>query len=214
MTTNTLGGTIVAADLRVNDLLASAILVGGIYTMSFNDVLILTNDLWKKRAGGIPQHCFLLATAIEPEQAPEVEDEEVILLRVNGPAPLPAEAELVQVRAEAMREMVTARGMQAAVSSPAIIDVLTRNEIQFSAVKATILGTFYEKQVRDSSILAFGGDIETYYSASRYKVYKPYGMSLEVRRRAPQAKRRVSASPRSHRYYKVHFNYTTAESKH
>jgi len=180
LNSNSLGSTIVAQDLRVNTLLEYATIVGGIYTMGYEDVLVLTNDLWKKQAGGVPQHCFLLATAIEPDSAPDADDEEVILLRVTGPAPLPAEGELVQVRAEAMREMVTARGNAGAISSPAIIDVLTRNEIQFSALRAKVLGTFYEKQVASNSILSLGSDIETYYSASRYKVYKPYGKSLEI----------------------------------
>ena len=66
--------------------------------MGFEACSVLTNDLWKRNAGGIPQHCFLIATAMQPGQGPEeAEDEEVILLRVVGPAPLPAEAELVAV---------------------------------------------------------------------------------------------------------------------
>lgn len=200
-----LGSIIVARDLRINQLLAEATLVGGIYTMGYEDALVLTNDLWKRNAQGVPLHCFLLATAIEPDAAPDPDDEEVILLRVTGPASLPAEAELVQVRAEAMREMVTLRGTEGAIASPAIIDVLTRNEIQFSAVKAKVLGTFYENQIGTNTVLSFGSDIETYYSASRYKVYKPHGRSLaaiasyplitddeEVRRQAGErAPRRV-----------------------
>ena len=180
MIKKSLASTVIASELRVQDLLANSILIGGIYTMGFDEALVLTNDLWKKRAGGVPQHCFLLATAIEADSAPEADDEEVILLRVTGPATLPAESELVQVRAEAMREMVTARGIQGTMASPAIIDVLTRNEIQFSGMRAKVLGTFYEKQVQDTSILAFGSDIDSYYSASRYKVYKPFDGSHEI----------------------------------
>src|SRR5436853_7407084 len=87
----TLGSRIIARELLIQTLLSSAELVGGIYTMGFDDCLVLTNDLWKKQAGGVPQHCFLLATAMTPGDAPDVEDEEVILLRVVGPAALPAE---------------------------------------------------------------------------------------------------------------------------
>jgi len=147
----------------------------------FESCLVLTNDLWKRQAGGIPQHCFLVATAMQPGEAPEeTEDEEVILLRVVGPAPLPAEAELVAVRAEAMREIVTSSGTDASSTSSAILDVLTRNEIQFSALRAKILGTFYESEVNGEPLLVFGSDIETFYSASRYRVYKPYGRSLSI----------------------------------
>ncbi|HKR47368.1 MAG TPA: DUF87 domain-containing protein [Paraburkholderia sp.] len=176
----TLGSRIVAQELLVQTLLSSAELVGGVYTMGFDECLVLTNDLWKKQAGGVPQHCFLLATAIAPGTAPDVEDEEVILLRVVGPAPLPAEGELVHVREQAMREMVTTRGEEGAAADPAILDVLTRNEIQFSALKAKVLGTFYETTAGTRSLLMFGSDVETFYSASRYKVYKPYGRSLAV----------------------------------
>jgi len=127
---------------------------------------VLTNDLWKKRAGGVPQHCFLLATAMLPDSAPDFEDEEIILLRVVGPAALPAEAELVQVREQAMRDMVTVEGTQALAQPPAVIDVLTRNEIQFSAIRAKVLGTFYDADVSGVPLLAFGSDLETYYASS------------------------------------------------
>jgi len=187
MASGSLGSRIVAQDLQIQRLLQDANLVGGIYTMGFDSALVLTNDLWKAQAGGVPQHCFLLATAMVPDQAPEPEDEEVILLRVTGPAALPSEAELVQVRAEAMREMVVARGRAAASSPAAIIDVLTRNEIQFSALSAKILGTFYDADVNGTPLLSFGSDVETFYSASRYKVYKPYGQSLAIISGYPQA---------------------------
>jgi DNA helicase HerA-like ATPase len=176
-----IGQQIIAEDLRVRKLLEDADLVGGIYTMGFERCLVLTNDLWKHRAGGIPKHCFLIATAMRPGQAPDApEDEEVILLRVVGPASLPAEEELVAIRAEAMREIVTTSGRDASSSSPAIMDVLTRNEIQFSALEAKVLGTFYESEINGEPLLVFGSDIETFYSASRYQVYKPYGRSLSI----------------------------------
>lgn len=200
-----LGSQIVARELKIQNLLAQSAIVGGIYTMGYDECLVLTNDLWKKQAGGVPQHCFLLATAFPPGQAPDQEDEEVLLLRVVGPAELPAERELVQVRAEAMREMVLARGAAAAATGPAILDVLTRNEIQFSAVRAKVLGTFYDSALNGTPFLAFGNDLETFYSSSRYKVYKPYGDSLaiiasfpeiireeeEIRQRGGQVYRRI-----------------------
>lgn len=175
-----LGQRIVARELVIQRLLSQATLVGGIYTMGYDECMVLTNDLWKKQAGGVPQHCFLLATAMLPNSAPDIEDEEIILLRVIGPAALPAEAELVQVREQAMRELVVTRGAEDASSSPAILDVLTRNEIQFSGIRAKILGTFYDADVNGSPLLSFGSDIETFYSSSRYKVYKPFGDSLAL----------------------------------
>lgn len=179
-TNSSLGSRIVAEDLQIQRLLREARPVGGIYTMGYDDCLVLTNDLWKQQAGGVPQHCFLLATAMKPGETPDREDEEVILLRVGRPAALPSEAELVEIRAEAMRNMVTERGREEASSPSAIIDVLTRNEIQFSGLKAKILGTFYDEEVSGHSILKFGSDVETFYAASKYIVYKPFGDSLGI----------------------------------
>src|SRR5438445_5413365 len=181
MATNmSLGDSLIARELAVQRLLASAHLVGGVYSMGFDECLILTNDLWKKQAGGIPQHCFLIATAMLPGEAPDSEDEEIILLRVFEPAPLAAEAELLQVREQAMREMLERRGANGAAAPPAILDVLTRNEIQFSGLKAKVLGTFYDADVEGAPFVTFGSDLETFYSASRYLVYKPFGDSLRI----------------------------------
>lgn len=175
-----LASKIVAGELAIQKLLSEAELIGGIYTMGYDECSVLTNDLWKKRAGGVPQHCFLLATAMIPGMSPDPEDEEIMLLRVVGPAPLPSEAELVQVREQAMREMVVTRGVEAAAEPPVILDVLTRNEIQYSAVKAKVLGTFYDTAVNGKPLLTFGSDVDNFYSASRYKVFKPYGESLAI----------------------------------
>lgn len=213
---SSLGSKILAEDLVVQSLLKRAVLVGGIYTMGYDECLVLTNDLWKRQAGGIPQHCFLLATAMVPGEPTDPEDEELILLRVQGPAALPAETELVQIRADAMREMVVARGEEVAASSPAVLDVLTRNEIQFSAVRAKILGTFYETNVKGKPLLTFGSDIETFFSSSRYKVYKPYGPALSAIASYPEAtaqeeeiSRETGAKPNRVRIGTVRYTSTT-----
>jgi len=118
---------------------------------------------------------------MESGKAPISEDdEEIILLRVIGPAQLPTEKELINVRSDAMREIITEKGRESAKEPSEIIDILTRNEIQFSGIKAKILGTFYEEIVNDNRILTFGSDVDNFYSASRYKVYKPYRNSLSI----------------------------------
>ncbi|MHA1250608.1 MAG: ATP-binding protein [Candidatus Helarchaeota archaeon] len=168
-------------EMKLLDLLAEVDLVGGIYNMGYEECLILTNDFWKQRAGGIPKNCFLLATVIEPGKVPTSEDdEEIILLRVIGPAQLPTENELINIRSDAIREIVTEKGRESVKEPSQIIDVLTRNEIQFSGIRAKILGTFYEEIKGRQRILKFGSDIDNFYSASRYKVYKPYGDSLSI----------------------------------
>nr|WP_299245550.1 hypothetical protein [uncultured Halomonas sp.] len=76
--------------------------VGYVYTMHFREACILTNDTWKESVAGIPHNSFLIATAINPEKASQTRDfdNEVILLRVLGPANLPSDADLLTARIE------------------------------------------------------------------------------------------------------------------
>jgi hypothetical protein len=161
-------------------LLTSAALVGGIYNMDFHRALVISNDIWKKRAGGIPQHCFLLATTLEAGRAGgDPDDDEVILLRVEGTAKLPRENELVEVREEAMRALL-GTGESSLPDDAGVVDVLTRNEIQFSAFDCRVLGTFYDDVEAGHAYVNWGADVDTLYSASRYKVYKPTGTALSA----------------------------------
>lgn len=62
--------------------------------------------MWKADADGIPLHSFLRATVMPLGAVIEREDEEV-LLRVDDTCQLPRQAELVEVREFAMRQMPT-----------------------------------------------------------------------------------------------------------
>ena len=55
---------VLTKELTLTGLLNETELVGGIYNMGYVECLILTNDIWKQNAGGVPQHCFLLATVM------------------------------------------------------------------------------------------------------------------------------------------------------
>ncbi len=162
------------SDQKLKPLITDSQLIGGIYSMDYDECVIISNDKWKDQAGGIPRHCYLLATATNWEDPDEFNEEDAyaILLRVEGPEGLPHEEELMQVREEAMRDMLTdseTSGSPIAGSPETIMDVMTRNEIQFSGIRAKVLGTFYQ----DGDSIKFGSDIDTFYSMARYKVYKP-----------------------------------------
>ena len=60
--------------------------VGWVYQIDYDRAWVMTNDLWKARALGVPQNSFLVAAAFDPDQFQRVapEDREVILLRVIG----------------------------------------------------------------------------------------------------------------------------------
>jgi hypothetical protein len=118
---------------------------------------------------------------MDPKKMPENEDdEEIILLRVIGSADLPTEKDLINIRSDAMREILTHSGSEAIEDPSTVLDVLTKNEIQFSGIRAKVIGTFYEKIVEKRRILKFGSDIDNFYAVSKYKVYKPYGESLSI----------------------------------
>ena len=160
-------------------LLKDSVLVGGIYTMGYQRALVLTNDFWKNRVGGIPQNCFLLATTLRPDtSSTDPDEEEILLLRAEKTAQLPRESELLEVREEAMRTLLEEEGLEAAARDEGIVDVLTRNEIQFSAFDCKVLGTFYDDVVSGRKVVQFGADVDTVYAASRYFVYKPVGDTL------------------------------------
>lgn len=160
-------------------LLAQARQVGGIYQLDFQHALISTDDKWKADAGGIPLHSFLLATVMPLAGVSDREDEEVLLLRVDDTCQLPRQAELVEVREFAMRQMLTDGNLT--------LDVLTQQEMQRSGLKCRILGTFYQTDLDGASpLLDFGADIDNLYAASRYKVYKPSPTALAVVASYPQ----------------------------
>ena len=97
-----------------------------------------------------------------------LEDQEVILLRVRGTAPLPNESELIQTRLAVVRD-AGASG----VGFDDVTDVLTRNELQQSAFDCEVLGTFYtETDARDAQI-EYGADIDNVVVSARYQVFLP-----------------------------------------
>ena len=160
-------------------LLAGARQVGGIYQLDYQHALVSTDDKWKADAGGIPLHSFLLATVMPIDGVSDREDEEVLLLRVDDTCTLPRQAELVEVREFAMRQLLTDGNLT--------VDVLTQQEMQRSGLNCRILGTFYQTDLPDGqSLLDFGADIDNLYAASRYRVYKPSPAALAVVASYPQ----------------------------
>ena len=137
--------------------------IGWTCRLDFEHATVLTSDELKAKAKGVPLHCFLLATALSPNSSNA--DGEVLLLRVIGSAALPQDEELLQRKAETIknRELKIATG-----DSP-------KNEFQFSGLLCRVLGTFYLKDGR----LRLGSDVENYASAADLAVYRPSGVALE-----------------------------------
>lgn len=147
--------------------------IGYVYSMNYNNALILTNDAWKDRVGGIPHNSFLIAAAFDPDKFAGTADidKEIILLRILRAASLPQDADLTKTRIEHHQRR----------SSPADADEnydpLTAAEMQYGGLECRILGTFFLEP--ESGYLRFGSDIENFMASSKLLVYKPAPDTLE-----------------------------------
>jgi len=159
---------------------ANSIRIGAIHRLDYHEAIVLTHDRWKHDAGGIPQFSFLLATARDVA-ATDPDDDEVLLLRVDGTAPLAMEADLHAVREESLRTALSGSDDP----SPGVVldmhlDPFTKNRISFTGLRCKILGTFYEDLVDGTTLLEFGADVDNFYATSTYRVLKPVGAGLEA----------------------------------
>jgi hypothetical protein len=132
--------------------------VGWLGAVDFAHALVLTSDVWKAQAKGVPHNCFLLATAAG--QSPE----EILLLRVAGSAAVPTDGELL-AKLEKLKSRAPASGCE-----------LTVEEFQFGLLQCRTLGTFYLQADR----LRLGSDVENYAQAAGLAVYRPEGAALEA----------------------------------
>ncbi len=142
-----------------------ACFVGRPFYFDYATVKLLVNDAWKQRVGGIPSGAFLLAVYDNEDARPEI-----VLLRVLGPTPLPTDSDVIAAMVDYYKE-------NAPTTAPASrLDSYTRYEFQFSGLACRVLGSFFTD---DTGRTAFGADVDNFYSANNYSVYKPCGRVLE-----------------------------------
>ncbi len=139
--------------------------VGRPFYFDYTRVKVLVNDKWKNRVGGIPAGSFLLCAY---DSEPDVQA--MILLRVLGPTALPTDSEVIASMVDSYKEEVPPGGKQSK------LDSFTRYEFMFSGLECRVLGTFYRDGTGKT---LFGADVENFYSAHNYSVYKPVGRVLE-----------------------------------
>ena len=155
-----------------------AVRIGAIQTLDYSRAVVITHDKWKEAVGGIPQYAFLLATARETGGG---DDDEVLLLRVEGTASLSLERDLQAVREESLRDALSRRQDP----SPSVIldvnlDPFTRNRVSFTGLDCRIIGTFYEDGRDGTVVLEFGHDVDNFYATATYRVFKPIGEGLSA----------------------------------
>jgi DNA helicase HerA-like ATPase len=140
--------------------------VGRPFYFDYSTVKVLVNDKWKNLVEGIPAGSFLLC-AYDGEAAVE----EMVLVRVIGPTSLPTDSEVIASMVEYYKENPPPGG-----AGQKKLDTFTRYEFNFSGLECRVLGTYYRDADKKT---VFGADVENFYSAHNYSVFKPKAKSLE-----------------------------------
>lgn len=149
-------------------------LVGRPFYLSYDKAHILICDAWKAQVGGVPAGSFLLAFYDGEDGV-----QEAVLLRALEQAKLPTDNNVVSSMIEYYKDNLDISGRAGDVKKSKL-DEFTRYEFSFSGLECRVLGVFYNiKDDKGSNKLEFGADLETFYSANNYSVYKASGDVLE-----------------------------------
>lgn len=148
--------------------------VGWVFSLDYDNALVVTNDAWKYAVKGIPHNAFLLASTFTPDNYADVDemDREVILLRVMGTCKLPQDDDAIKTKLDSYQNLTELYPTQGRED----FDAITKNKLQFGGLTCRVLGTFYMK----NSELHLGSDIETFSVSMRMGVYFPKGEALET----------------------------------
>ena len=168
---------------NVLDLVQPEQYVGEVFSLAYEEAKIQINDAYRKRVGGIPAQCFLIATRITGENKTttsdsyfEEEDCSAILLRVVDSASLPGDMEKERVLVENAER---SHGSENHWDNE-LQDATTKKIFSFGAVKCRVVGTFYMEKEKGIYQLKFGNDLSNFYPNRGLKVYKPSGLALEA----------------------------------
>jgi len=154
--------------------------VGDVIKLDYSEAIVLVHDHMRKKVGGLPLGCFLVATRLEPDSYPDPDDEDtaLVLLRVLGPASLPNTPET-----DAIRFAIGQRVAQEDVTwdNPERVDQYTLHLLRYSGLRCRVLGTFtIIGSAPGNWQLNFGADLNNFYSGRGMKVYKPHGEALNM----------------------------------
>jgi DNA helicase HerA-like ATPase len=134
--------------------------VGYALDIGYDGVTIITCDPFKLAVGGIPRNSLLIMCPSSFESADTVIPPHFTLLRVLDAAPTPLSTEVQQTYFELQKK-----------SMPEL-DIFTQSELQWGALKTSVLGMFYPHPKKEDAI-EFSGDLNNFVSAHKYRVYSP-----------------------------------------
>jgi hypothetical protein len=146
--------------------------IGWVYSIDYQNALVVTNDEWKYKVKGVPHNAFLVAASFDPDNfsATNEDDREVILLRVVGSCKLPQDDDMIRTKIDNYQNQTAAYLDDLSKD----FDSITKNKIQFGGLNCRVLGTFY----MIGNELNLGSDIESYSVSMRMHVYIPKATAL------------------------------------
>ncbi len=134
--------------------------VGYVLDIGYGEIKIITCDPFKVAVGGIPRNSLLVMVPSTFESNGSQVPPHFTLLRVLDSAPTPLSSEVQQTYFELQKK-----------SMPEL-DVFTQSELQWGALKTSVLGMFYPHPTEQDTV-EFSGDLNNYLSAHKYLIYSP-----------------------------------------
>ncbi len=141
--------------------------VGYVLDIGYGEITIITCDPFKIAVGGIPRNSLLIMCPSSFEINSVSMPPHFTLLRVLDTAPTPLSSEVQQTYFELQKK-----------SMPEL-DIFTQSELQWGALKTSVLGMFYPHPEKRDAI-EFSGDLNNYVSAHKYRIYAPDDILLDL----------------------------------
>jgi hypothetical protein len=137
-------------------------LLGLLLKLDFEESHVVTCDAWKRKCGGVPRGSFIIFRIDPRAVSPDDQDfcKRLILARVTNSAPTPVESNVQQT-------LFQVHKLQAQ------LDPLTHQDLQWGALKASIVGTFFDSLDGNVNEIGFGNDVDSFFSPFAYVAYMP-----------------------------------------
>lgn len=153
--------------------------VGEVFSLGYDEALVLIHDYYRQRVGGIPALSFLIASRIKPDNDLDIreEDASIVLLRVIDQAKLPNSDEALRIRVDTAQRV--SGELNRNWDEREVMDPRTHHLLSYAGIKCRVLGTYYVNMSDNGEYsLKFGSDISNYYPNRGLKVYKPINEAL------------------------------------
>jgi len=145
-------------------------LLGFLLSLNYDELSIVTCDPWKRACGGVPRNSVVAiklgAEAVDKEDLPFCD--RIMLARVTDSVPTPIQRDIEGTVFQLHKVQ-------------AIPDPVTNKELQWGALKANVVGTYFDAEDEDGGLaVGFGNDVDTFFSPHAYQVFVPTAEDLEV----------------------------------